>query len=167
MRQVPRWPDLKHHNNVTTVEYTDGQGYFDIMKVHFGIITPISSLIQNNSVFFHASFKLCHRIALLLVPSGPSHAVEWWSVCAVLQTNASSGSVIISRNINAYVQWALSTQFSSITSYILLTASHQKIWQEIHISKATHVLSYRRWYHAKRDNGELQYTTWWRVHPRS
>lgn len=33
MRQVPRWPGLKHHNHVTTIEYTDGQGYLDILKV--------------------------------------------------------------------------------------------------------------------------------------
>jgi hypothetical protein len=35
MRQVPRWPDLKHFYNVTTVEYTDGQAFLDILKVRY------------------------------------------------------------------------------------------------------------------------------------
>lgn len=37
MRQVPRWAGLKHFDHVTTVEYTDGQAFLDILKVcHLG-----------------------------------------------------------------------------------------------------------------------------------
>jgi hypothetical protein len=33
MNSVPRWRNLKHFPNVTTVEYTDGQAFLDILKV--------------------------------------------------------------------------------------------------------------------------------------
>jgi hypothetical protein len=33
MRNVPRWANLKHFKNVTTVEYTDGQAFLNILKV--------------------------------------------------------------------------------------------------------------------------------------
>ncbi|KAJ7822282.1 hypothetical protein B0H14DRAFT_3089030 [Mycena olivaceomarginata] len=33
MRRFPRWPDLKHFNQVTTVHFTDGQSFYDILKV--------------------------------------------------------------------------------------------------------------------------------------
>ncbi|KAJ7797350.1 hypothetical protein B0H14DRAFT_3093169 [Mycena olivaceomarginata] len=32
MRRFPRWPDLKHFNQVTTVHFTDGQSFYDILK---------------------------------------------------------------------------------------------------------------------------------------
>lgn len=37
MRQVPRWAKLKHFYNVTTVDYTDGQTFLDILKVRFSL----------------------------------------------------------------------------------------------------------------------------------
>jgi hypothetical protein len=33
MAKVARWQDLKHFRNVTTIEYTDGQSFLDILKV--------------------------------------------------------------------------------------------------------------------------------------
>lgn len=33
MSAVPRWKGLKHLKNVTTIDFTDGQTYFDILKV--------------------------------------------------------------------------------------------------------------------------------------
>lgn len=33
MSKVLRYPNLKHFNHVTTVEYADGQAFFDILKV--------------------------------------------------------------------------------------------------------------------------------------
>ncbi|KAI0309540.1 hypothetical protein OF83DRAFT_1071905, partial [Amylostereum chailletii] len=35
MSHVPPWPNLKHFNNVTTVEHADGQAFLDILKVSF------------------------------------------------------------------------------------------------------------------------------------
>ncbi|KAJ6528007.1 hypothetical protein DFH09DRAFT_1250518 [Mycena vulgaris] len=32
MRRFPRWPNLKHFNEVTTVHFTDGQSFYDILK---------------------------------------------------------------------------------------------------------------------------------------
>jgi len=33
MADFPRWSDLKHFNNVTTTHFTDGQAFYDILKV--------------------------------------------------------------------------------------------------------------------------------------
>ncbi|KAF8577038.1 hypothetical protein K439DRAFT_1622385 [Ramaria rubella] len=33
MNLVPRWPNLKHFLSVTTLDFSDGQGYFDILKL--------------------------------------------------------------------------------------------------------------------------------------
>lgn len=33
MAIFPRWPDLKHFNSVTTTHFTDGQSFYDILKV--------------------------------------------------------------------------------------------------------------------------------------
>ena len=33
MAQFPRWSKLKHFPAVTTIKFSDGQGYYDILKV--------------------------------------------------------------------------------------------------------------------------------------
>jgi len=33
MREFPRWTGLKHFNHVSTIPYTDGQSFYDILKV--------------------------------------------------------------------------------------------------------------------------------------
>ena len=33
MADFPWWSDLKHFNNVTTTHFTDGQAFYDILKV--------------------------------------------------------------------------------------------------------------------------------------
>jgi hypothetical protein len=33
MMMFPRWSNLKHFNNVTTTHFTDGQAFYDILKV--------------------------------------------------------------------------------------------------------------------------------------
>lgn len=45
MSEVPRWHGLKHLKNVTTIDFTDGQTYLDILKVscyQFMILTNIT-----------------------------------------------------------------------------------------------------------------------------
>lgn len=43
MHQVPRWRGLKHQNHVTTVEYADGQTFFDILKVSDNLFSSLKS----------------------------------------------------------------------------------------------------------------------------
>lgn len=38
MRNVSRWRNLKHFDNVTTIEYADGQVFVDILKVIYSIL---------------------------------------------------------------------------------------------------------------------------------
>ena len=33
MKEVPAWPNLKHFESITTMEFSDGQGYLDALKV--------------------------------------------------------------------------------------------------------------------------------------
>lgn len=35
MRQFPSWNNLKHFNYVSTISFTDGQSFYDILKVDF------------------------------------------------------------------------------------------------------------------------------------
>ena len=34
MAKFPRWSHLKHFNSVTTTRFTDGNAFYDILKVH-------------------------------------------------------------------------------------------------------------------------------------
>jgi hypothetical protein len=34
MRKFPPWSNLKHFNHVTTIKFTDGQTFYDILKVN-------------------------------------------------------------------------------------------------------------------------------------
>ncbi len=42
MAAFPRWNGLKHFNAVTTIKFTDGQSFYDILKVFF--LLPHQSL---------------------------------------------------------------------------------------------------------------------------
>jgi hypothetical protein len=35
MNQVPSWPNLKHFQSITTMDFSDAQGYLDALKVSF------------------------------------------------------------------------------------------------------------------------------------
>ncbi len=35
MRAFPRWRNLKHFDHVTTIDFSDGQTFYDILKVSF------------------------------------------------------------------------------------------------------------------------------------
>ncbi|KAJ7455773.1 hypothetical protein FB451DRAFT_1515464 [Mycena latifolia] len=50
MRRFPRWPNLKHHNQVTTVHYTDGQSFYDILKC---VLPCIVQLFPPNEPLVH------------------------------------------------------------------------------------------------------------------
>ncbi|KII93190.1 hypothetical protein PLICRDRAFT_121618 [Plicaturopsis crispa FD-325 SS-3] len=49
-KAIPRLSNLKSFDNVTTIEYTDGQGYLDILK---GILPCIVQLLPKNSPLVH------------------------------------------------------------------------------------------------------------------
>ncbi|KAJ7194917.1 hypothetical protein GGX14DRAFT_377430, partial [Mycena pura] len=51
MAAVPRWPGLKHFQNVTTKEMNDGQEYLDIEK---SLLPCIVQLLPKNSPWVHA-----------------------------------------------------------------------------------------------------------------
>ena len=34
MAKFPRWNHLKHFNSITTTRFTDGNAFYDILKVH-------------------------------------------------------------------------------------------------------------------------------------
>ncbi|KII85171.1 hypothetical protein PLICRDRAFT_57110 [Plicaturopsis crispa FD-325 SS-3] len=50
MRQVPRWPGLKHINNLTTTEYADGQVHLDTLRC---LLPCIVQLLPRNSPLVH------------------------------------------------------------------------------------------------------------------
>ncbi|KAJ7125922.1 hypothetical protein C8R44DRAFT_702274 [Mycena epipterygia] len=50
MRRFPRWPNLKHFNEVTTVHFTDGQSFYDILKC---ILPCIVQLFSNDNALVH------------------------------------------------------------------------------------------------------------------
>ncbi|KAJ7464184.1 hypothetical protein FB451DRAFT_1352911 [Mycena latifolia] len=50
MREFPRWPGLKHFNQVTTVRYTDGQAFYDILK---SVLPCIVQLFPRNDPLIH------------------------------------------------------------------------------------------------------------------
>ncbi|KAJ7715086.1 hypothetical protein DFH07DRAFT_1015398 [Mycena maculata] len=51
MAKVPRWPGLKHFENVTTKDINDGQSWLDIEKC---ILPCVVQLLPRNSPFVHA-----------------------------------------------------------------------------------------------------------------
>ncbi|KIJ31220.1 hypothetical protein M422DRAFT_267173 [Sphaerobolus stellatus SS14] len=54
MRQVPRWRSLKHFNAVTSIDFLDGNGYWDILK---RIIPCLTDILPSNSPVTHC-FRL-------------------------------------------------------------------------------------------------------------
>ncbi|KAF8587172.1 hypothetical protein K439DRAFT_1645943 [Ramaria rubella] len=50
MNLVPRWPNLKHFRSVTTLEFSDGQGFLDVLKC---ILPCIVQLLPASSPFVH------------------------------------------------------------------------------------------------------------------
>ncbi|KAJ7119998.1 hypothetical protein C8R46DRAFT_1149767 [Mycena filopes] len=50
MRRFPRWANLKHFNHVTTVHFTDGQSFYDILKC---ILPCIVQLFGANDPLVH------------------------------------------------------------------------------------------------------------------
>lgn len=65
MRNMPRWRNLKHFSNVTTVDYTDGQAYLDILKVRIHQLDHFITKLSLYSAFFHVLFSY----SLVTVPS--------------------------------------------------------------------------------------------------
>ncbi|KII90328.1 hypothetical protein PLICRDRAFT_107314, partial [Plicaturopsis crispa FD-325 SS-3] len=49
-RSMPRWSRLKNFQNVTTIEYADGQAYLDILK---GILPCLVQILPRNSPLIH------------------------------------------------------------------------------------------------------------------
>ncbi|KAJ7769544.1 hypothetical protein B0H14DRAFT_3116658 [Mycena olivaceomarginata] len=50
MRNFPRWPNLKHFNAVTTIHFTDGQSFYDILKC---VLPCIVQLFPPDNVLVH------------------------------------------------------------------------------------------------------------------
>ncbi|KAF8520305.1 hypothetical protein JB92DRAFT_3285845 [Gautieria morchelliformis] len=44
MNKIPRWPGLKHFSSITTLEFSDGQSYFDALKCVLPCIVQLFSL---------------------------------------------------------------------------------------------------------------------------
>ena len=51
MADFSRWSDLKHFNNVTTTHFTDGQAFYDILKVLYALFFCKSDDKSLNSYF--------------------------------------------------------------------------------------------------------------------
>lgn len=46
MAKFPRWSRLKHFNSVTTTRFTDGNAFYDILKVHVTKLELTSTLLM-------------------------------------------------------------------------------------------------------------------------
>ncbi|EGO31125.1 hypothetical protein SERLADRAFT_432782 [Serpula lacrymans var. lacrymans S7.9] len=80
MRNVSRWPGLKHFMNVTTVEYADGQVFYDILKC---ILPCIVQILPRNSTLVHgirayARYRL--MIGLNCMTEGRTHRLKQYII---------------------------------------------------------------------------------------
>ena len=79
MREFPSWNSLKHFNHVSTISFTDGQSFYDILKVGFRlyyqgtlelfciqcILPCIVQLLPRNSSLIHCIRACqCYRIVI-------------------------------------------------------------------------------------------------------
>ncbi|KAJ7325814.1 hypothetical protein DFH08DRAFT_916907 [Mycena albidolilacea] len=62
MRRFPRWPGLKHFSQVTTVNFTDGQSFYDILKC---VLPCIVQLLPGNSSLVHC-IRLYERYRIMV-----------------------------------------------------------------------------------------------------
>src|SRR5437016_8223911 len=82
MREFPSWNSLKHFNHVSTISFTDGQSFYDILKVCFSlyyqgtlelfciqcILPCIVQLLPRNSSLIHCIRACqCYRIVIGLL----------------------------------------------------------------------------------------------------
>ncbi|EGO30797.1 hypothetical protein SERLADRAFT_404810 [Serpula lacrymans var. lacrymans S7.9] len=76
MRNVSRWPGLKHFMNVTTVKYADGQVFYDILKC---ILHCIVQILPRNSTLVHgiqAYARYPLMIGLICMTEGRTHRLK-------------------------------------------------------------------------------------------
>ncbi|KAF8142215.1 hypothetical protein K438DRAFT_2114720 [Mycena galopus ATCC 62051] len=78
MRRFPRWPNLKHFNQVTTVHFTDGQSFYDNLKCILPCIVELFP--PNNSLVHCIRAYQCYRI---MVGMGcmPERRLQQLDVC--------------------------------------------------------------------------------------
>ena len=78
MRNVPRWRGLKHFDHVTTIDFSDGQAFFDILKVSFAALQQFDSSQSGaaNSFLHGPAFtqELAHGALHSGLPMPPPHA---------------------------------------------------------------------------------------------
>ncbi|KAJ6451401.1 hypothetical protein C8R45DRAFT_1124863 [Mycena sanguinolenta] len=62
MRRFPRWPGLKHFDEVTTTHFTDGQSFYDILKC---VLPCIVQLLPANDALMHwiRAYERCQIMA--------------------------------------------------------------------------------------------------------
>ncbi|KAJ7076600.1 hypothetical protein C8R43DRAFT_1177915 [Mycena crocata] len=61
MRDFTRWPGLKHFNQVTTVRFTDGQSFYDILK---SVLPCIVQIFPHNDPLVHC-IRACQRLRIM------------------------------------------------------------------------------------------------------
>ncbi|KAJ7347985.1 hypothetical protein DFH08DRAFT_867079 [Mycena albidolilacea] len=61
MRKFARWPGLKHFNEVTTIRFTDGQSFYDILK---SVLPCIVQLLPHNSELVHCIW-VCQQVWIM------------------------------------------------------------------------------------------------------
>lgn len=81
MKHFPRWRGLKHFNEVTTIEYTDGQTFLDILKV-----TATISLTFSEAELFRADHVECFKYSAscLVLFSSFQRIVLWFIVSELI-----------------------------------------------------------------------------------
>ena len=55
MAIFPRWSNLKHFNNVTTTHFTDGQAFYDILKVRPNFV--VAKQVIKFTLLVHSSMR--------------------------------------------------------------------------------------------------------------
>jgi hypothetical protein len=78
MKNFPRWRNLKHFNDVATVDFSDGQAFVDIMKV-------CSSRCSRGIIEFVAIQGIIYCVVDLLGKNDPLlHALRQYARCRIM-----------------------------------------------------------------------------------
>jgi hypothetical protein len=70
MAKFPRWSDMKHFNAVSTTEFSDGQAFYDILKVSDQVSAEILSDLQISAFYpvLSTSFQTTRHFYTVSVP---------------------------------------------------------------------------------------------------
>ena len=162
MAIFPRWNHLKHFNSVSTTKFTDGNAFFDILKVRgtiFEFITMLIILVHYPMYcgFSPKKFLPCTLHSGLCYISDPCWPDMHDRITSGVSAECSQG---LPKVLRCKLSCPL---FQVLNCDPISPGSWAAIWEEFRLSKATCLITCVSRHSRERYNGQLLNSDRWRL----